>query len=63
VLPDAAIRLIAVFVPKVRAIEGQLGWRYALSTDAARDVFGWAPRPYEQTLVDMGESLIAQRLV
>ena len=58
ILPDFVIRAIALFIPKVRSVAGQLQWNYALSSESAQLVFGWQPRPYKQTIVDMAESLI-----
>jgi dihydroflavonol-4-reductase len=58
ILPDFVIRLIALFIPKVKAVSGQLQWKYAFSTEQVRLVFGWQPRLYKQTIIDMAESLI-----
>jgi dihydroflavonol-4-reductase len=63
VLPDVMVRSIALFVPKVRPVAKQLHWTYTLSTEQARSVFGWEPRPYRQTILDMAESLIQFGLV
>lgn len=63
VLPDILIRFMALFNPKVKAVATILNWNFHLSTDRARSVFGWQPRPYRQTIVDMAESLIEQGLV
>jgi dihydroflavonol-4-reductase len=63
ILPDFIIRLVGVFVPKVRSVVGQLNWKYAFSTEQAQLVFSWQPRPYQQTIVDMAESLIKFGLV
>jgi dihydroflavonol-4-reductase len=57
-LPDFVVRAIALFIPKVRTVAGQLKWKYTFSSEQARLVFGWQPRPYQQTIVDMAESLI-----
>jgi len=62
-LPDLMVRLLALFIPKVKAVAGQLQWTYTFSTDQARSVFGWKPRPYKQTILDMAESLIEYGLV
>lgn len=63
ILPDFIVRLIGVFVPKARSVVGQLNWKYAFSTEQAQLVFNWQPRPYQQTIVDMAESLIKFGLV
>ena len=63
ILPDFVIRLISIFVPKVKAVAGQLQWKYAFSTEQVQLVFGWQPRPYKQTIIDMAESLIQYGVV
>lgn len=63
VLPDVLIRGIALFNPKVKAIASGLNWNYHLSNDRLRSVFGWKPRPYQQTILDMAESMIEHGLV
>ena len=63
VLPDVLIRLMGFFVPNVNAVVRQLQWTYSFSTERAKAVFGWQPRPYKQTIIDMAESLIQFGLV
>lgn len=63
ILPDILVRLIAVFVPKIRNVSGALNWNYDFSIEQARLVLGWQPRPHEQTIVEMAESLIEQKMV
>jgi dihydroflavonol-4-reductase len=63
VLPDVLVRLYALFMPKMRGVAEALGWRYGYSTAAARFVLGWQPRPCEQTIIEMAESMIQQGLV
>jgi dihydroflavonol-4-reductase len=63
VLPDVLVRLYAFFNPKTRGVAEALGWRYGVSTETARSVLGWQPRPYEQTIIEMAESIIQQGLV
>jgi len=63
VLPDILVRFIALSNPKVKAVAYGLNWNFRLSTDRARSVFGWQPRPYQQTIVEMAESLIEHGLV
>lgn len=63
ILPDFVIRLISIFVPKVKAVAGQLQWKYAFSTKQVQLIFAWQPRPYKQTIVDMAESLIQYGVV
>lgn len=63
VLPDWIVRFIAIFVPKTRPVVDALRWTYSLSTEQARLVLGWQPRPYRGTIVEMAQSLIAQGMV
>lgn len=63
ILPDFMIRLLGLVIPKVKAVAGQLNWKYAFSTENVRHVFGWQPYPYKQTIIDMAESLIQHGLV
>lgn len=63
ILPDWTIRLMAVFIPKIRSVARQLQWKYAFSTKQVQSVFGWRPRPYTQTIIDTAESLIEHGLV
>lgn len=63
ILPDLLVRLLAIFIPKTRAVAGQLQWTYSFSTEEVQLFFGWQPRPYQQTIIDMAESLIEYGLV
>ena len=63
VLPDWLIRFFAIFVPKTKPVVDALGWDHSLSTEQARSVLGWQPRPYEGTILEMAQSMIEQRLV
>lgn len=63
ILPDLMIQVLALFIPKVKNVAGRLQWTYSLSIEQIQSVFGWQPRPYKQTIVDMAESLIEYGLV
>jgi len=63
VLPDWLVRLVGIFNPKTRPVVQSLGWTYSLSTEQARTILGWQPRPYERTIVEMAESLMDHGLV
>ena len=63
VLPDWLVRFFAIFVPKTKPVVDMLGWEYFLSTEQARSILGWQPRPYEETILSMTESLIEQGMV
>lgn len=62
-MPDSLVHFIGLFSPKVKAIAKTLNWEYGFSTEQTRIVFGWQPRPYQQTIVEMAESLIKFNLV
>jgi dihydroflavonol-4-reductase len=63
ILPDILIRLLALLMPKIKNVANQLGWNYDFSTEQARAILGWKPRPYERTIIEMAESLIEHKLV
>jgi dihydroflavonol-4-reductase len=63
VFPDQMVRFLALFIPQAKRVVEGLKWNYALSTEQAQLVFGWQPRPYKQTILDMAESLIEYGLV
>ena len=63
VLPDWLIRFFAIFVPKTKPVVDALGWKPSLSTEQARSVLGWRPRPYEGTILSMAESMMEQGMV
>ena len=62
-IPTAAIRFFGLFDSKVKAVVETIDWQYSLSTEQVRSVFGWQPRPYKETIVEMAESLIKFGLV
>jgi dihydroflavonol-4-reductase len=57
-IPSFVIRLLGLFDPKVKAVADSIDWEYRLCTDQIKEVFNWQPRPYQQTIVEMAESLI-----
>jgi len=58
-LPDAAVRLIALFVPQLRMLAADLGRENRSTSEKARRLLGFAPRPAATTVVDCAESLLA----
>jgi dihydroflavonol-4-reductase len=62
-LPDWLVRFYAIFIPKTKPVVDALGWTHSLSTEQARSILGWKPRPYQETILAMGESLIEQGMV
>lgn len=62
-VPDLAVRGMAIFDPSIRSIVGQLGRRVEMSSEKARALLGWSPRPVEETVVDCAQSLIGEKVV
>jgi nucleoside-diphosphate-sugar epimerase len=62
-LPDFMLRLAALFDPPVRLVLQEVGKRMDLDTSRIRKVLGFKPRPLEEMVVAMGESLIAHGVV
>jgi nucleoside-diphosphate-sugar epimerase len=58
-LPNLAVRAMGLFDPGIRSIANQLGVRVELSSEKARRLLGWSPRPAEETIVDTARSLLA----
>ena len=57
-VPNLLVRAMGLFDPGVRAITSQLGRRVELSSEKARTMLGWAPRPVEETIVECARSLL-----
>jgi nucleoside-diphosphate-sugar epimerase len=57
-LPNFAVRLAALFNPSLRSLAPELGRRNAVTSEKARRVLGFAPRPAAATLVDCAESVL-----
>ena len=62
-VPDLLVRAMAVFDPGARSVVGDLGHEVAYSSQKARDLLDWMPRPIEDSIVDCAHSLIDQRAV
>jgi dihydroflavonol-4-reductase len=58
VLPNALVRFIALFDSSVRLTVPYLGKRLNLSNQRIRSVLGWKPRPKEEAINSMAQSLI-----
>jgi len=59
-LPDFLVRLTALFDRSLRAITVSLGRRNRHSTDKAKRLLGWQPRPAAETVVACARSLVAR---
>lgn len=62
-VPDFVVRAMGIFDPSVRSIVGQLGRKVEMSSEKAKNLLGWTPRPVEETVVDCAQSLIDERVV
>jgi nucleoside-diphosphate-sugar epimerase len=58
-VPSIVVRGMAIFDPGIRGIVGQLGKRREYSSEKARGLLGWSPRPSEETVVDTARSILA----
>jgi nucleoside-diphosphate-sugar epimerase len=57
-LPDLLVRLAAMRDPAVRQVLPELGKVKNATSEKARRVLGWAPRPNEEAVVATAESLV-----
>jgi nucleoside-diphosphate-sugar epimerase len=58
-LPDAVVRLLSLsFLPQLRSLTPELGRRNEVSSEKARRVLGFAPRPAATTIVECADSLL-----
>jgi nucleoside-diphosphate-sugar epimerase len=58
-LPDVAFRLFSVFAPQLKSLTPQLGRTNDVTSEKARRVLGFAPRPAATTVVDCARSLLS----
>lgn len=63
VMPNWLVRVMALFMPPLRQLLGELGRTRAMSSAHAQAVLGWKPRPPEETAVDCARSLIERGVV
>jgi len=59
-LPNLAVRVAARFDGSLREIMPALGRRHRHSTDKARRLLGWQPRPAADAVVACGRSLLGR---
>jgi nucleoside-diphosphate-sugar epimerase len=57
-LPDFVVRFLALFIPGLRMLTPVLGLRLNLTSEKARRVLGFSPRPAATTVVDCARSLM-----
>ncbi|HEY6333767.1 MAG TPA: hypothetical protein VI756_30905 [Blastocatellia bacterium] len=59
ILPNFAVKLMLPFLPRFRTLAPLLGRRYPLTSDKARELLGFSPRPATATIVDCARSLLS----
>jgi dihydroflavonol-4-reductase len=59
-VPNAVVRLLALFDPEIRSVVDELGQKTTYSIENARRRVGWTPRPVEQTITDCARSLLGK---
>lgn len=57
-LPNFVVRLLLPFMPHLRTLAPLLGREFPLTSEKARRVLGFSPRPATVTVVDCAENLI-----
>jgi dihydroflavonol-4-reductase len=57
-LPDFLVRFLAMFIPQLRMLTPVLGLKLSLTSEKARRVLGFSPRPATATVVDCAQSLV-----
>jgi dihydroflavonol-4-reductase len=62
-VPNAVLRLVSLWDKTARLALGELGRRQDVDPARARTVLGWRPHSLRDTVVAMGESMIAYRVV
>jgi dihydroflavonol-4-reductase len=59
--PNVLVRLIAVFDRGIRPVLPDLGQHEDYSTEKARTLLGWTPRPARDSVLDCARSILAER--
>jgi len=62
-IADFVVRMLALFVPKIRMPATFLGQNTACSGEKARKMLGWQPRPAEEAIVATAESMFRLGLI
>ncbi len=62
-MPDWIVRVLALFVPDMRAIAPELGNKKNVSNEKARRVLDWVPRSNEEAISASGKSLASLGLL
>jgi nucleoside-diphosphate-sugar epimerase len=62
-LPDWLLKLAGFVEPMLRDRLFELGKKRTFSSDKARALLGWSPRPNDETIVDTADSLAALEII
>jgi nucleoside-diphosphate-sugar epimerase len=62
-VPDLLIKLGALFDPMLRERLFELGKKRTVSSDKARTLLGWSPRPNDEAIVATADSLAALEII
>lgn len=62
-IPDDAVRAGAATNPMLRSVVDQLGYARRFSTDKARRILGWNPRPSRDAVEAAGGSMVERGLI
>ncbi len=62
-VPNLLVRGMSIFDPGIRSVVGQLGKKTNLSSEKAKTLLDWSPRPTEETIVECARSLIDEGIV
>lgn len=63
VIPDLVVRILALFVKRIRMPATFLGQNTACSSQKARELLGWNPRSAEDAIVATAERLVGLGLI
>jgi dihydroflavonol-4-reductase len=62
-IPNFVVRGMALFDGGIRSIVGSLGKKTDISSEKARSVLGWSPRPVDDSIAETGESLVRHGVI
>lgn len=58
-IPDAVVRVMALFNPELRSFVADLGYAKKTSNQKAQEMLGWSPRSASEAIIAAGRSLVA----
>jgi dihydroflavonol-4-reductase len=57
-VPNLMVKAMGLFDPRIRAIANDLGKKVEMSSEKAKSLLDWSPRPVEETIIDCAKSLL-----